>query len=104
MTSTLTLNNSPNQTFKTTIPGDTRNLNLTLKLSYNTVAEYWVMGVYDNAVNPIVLNVPLFVGQDLFAQYQYLDIGSVYLVNMGDLSLKPDDASIGNFALQWELI
>jgi len=104
MISVLALNNSPNQTFKVNVPGDVRNLNLYLTLSYNTIAGYWIMGIYDNSKNPIVLNIPLLVGQNLLAQYQYLDIGSVYLINTGDAALIPDDVNIGKFELVWKLV
>ena len=104
MTSTLALDNRPNQIVKVVVPGVARSLILFLKLSYNTIAGYWIMGVYDKAKNALVLNIPLLVGQDLFAQFKYLYIGSVYLVNTGDPALQPDDTNIGNFVLQWELI
>jgi hypothetical protein len=71
------------------------------------MAAYWMMGLYDaNTNQPIVLGVPLLCGHDLFEQLQYLNIGSVYVINIGDPTIEvPDDKTIGgNFILVWMLM
>lgn len=105
MVTEIALSNSPNQTFSVTIPGGSRNLSLIIRLSYNTPAGYWVMGIYDSSDSPIVLNIPLLCGHDLLEQYQYLNIGSAYVVNVGDTTIEnPDNTTIStNFKLLWEL-
>jgi hypothetical protein len=105
MVSTLALTNKPNQTFKTTIPGDTRNLSFILTQSYNAQAGYWVLGIYDVSKNPIVLNIPMLCGYDLLGQYQYMNIGSIVIINTGDQAqLNPDNINISNFVLAWKLV
>jgi len=104
MYSYLSLTNSPNQTFKVTVPGDTRRLNFILRQSYNAKAGYWTLGIYDTFSNAVVSTIPLIVGVNLLGQYQYLDIGSIYLINTGDASLAPDVDNISNFVLSWKLV
>jgi hypothetical protein len=104
MVSKFALTNTPNQTINVSVPGDTRNLSLVLKLSYNKHAGYWILGIYDNSNNAIVVNIPIVINVNLLGQYQYLDIGSLALINTGDPSLNPDDANISNFVLVWKLV
>jgi len=106
MISQISLSNSPNQTFKLSIPGDTQNLNFIITMSYNSEARYWIMGIYDSVNNtPIVLNIPMLCGYDLLDQLQYLRIGSIYILNIGDPTVEvPDDTNIStNFNLIWVL-
>lgn len=98
------LTNSPNQTLKITVPGDTNTLSLVVTLSYNAMAGYWVMGIYDVATrDPIIVGIPFLPGHDLMGQYQYLNIGSIYVYNIGDSTISiPNDTNIaGNFVLVW---
>lgn len=107
MVSQIKLTGSPNQTMKVTVPGDNRNLSLTLTFQYNTIAKYWIMGVYDTpSGQPIVVGIPLLCGHDLLGQYQYLRIGSAYIVNIGDPTIEtPNETNIAdNFILVWTLI
>ncbi len=105
MKSAINLTANPNQTFKTTIPGDIRNLSFILTQSYNAQAGYWVLGIYDVSKNPIILNVPMLCGYDLLGQFQYMNIGSIYIVNVGDhTQLNPNDMNITNFVLVWKLV
>lgn len=86
-----------------TISGTKRNVTFILTQSYNAQAGYWVLGIYDQTDSPIVLNLPLFCGQDLLGQYGYLNIGHLCLVNIGDQSIEyPNADNIdGNFELAW---
>jgi hypothetical protein len=105
MVSNIKLTNKPNQTFKTTIPGDTRNLSFKLFISYNRQAGYWVLSIYDTTNNPIIANIPMLAGYDLLGQYQYLNIGSIYILNVGDQTQSdPNETNIANFVLAWKLV
>jgi hypothetical protein len=106
MQSIIKLSNSPNQTFTVTIPGDSKNLNLKLTQNYNLIAGYWVLGIYDSDTDdPYIVGLPLLWDGDLLAQYTYMELGSLYVVNKGDLTINvPNDTNIAdNFVLVWEL-
>lgn len=103
MTTYFLLTSEPNQTYTITISGSRRNITFILTQSYNAQAGYWVLGIYDNTNSPIILNIPLLCGYDLLGQYRYLNIGSLFLVNIGDQSIEyPNADNIdGNFELAW---
>lgn len=105
MVSEIALNNNPNQTYSLTVPGDHQNIAFILTQAWNAEAGYWTIGLYDQTMRPIVLGIPLLCGHDLLEQYQYLNIGSLYVVNIGDPTIEtPDDTNIGqNFKLLWVL-
>lgn len=102
------LTSDPNQTLTVTIPVDGNNLKLKLNISFNDVANYWEMTIYDPKTNVIILdNVPLLCGgfpaADLFEQYRYLGLGSAAIINVGNSSLdSPDATTLGSyFQLIW---
>lgn len=99
------LSSKPNQTWTVTISGEKRNITFIITQSFNEQAGYWVLGIYDRANNPLVLNIPLLCGHDLLEQFQYLGIGSLCVANIGDASLEnPDSSNIDdNFELVWGL-
>lgn len=105
MDTEIPLTSKPNQAYTVTISGSKRNIAFILTQSYNAQAGYWVLGIYDNTNSPIVLDIPLFCGYDLLGQFGYLDIGHLYLINIGDQTIEyPDDKNIdGNFELMWVL-
>lgn len=105
MINEIPLTNQPNQTFSATIAGEKRNLLLIITQFYNEQAGYWVLGIYDQSGTPIVLSIPLLCGHDLLEQYQYLNIGSLIVVNIGDQTIEnPSDTNIeNNFELVWVL-
>jgi len=97
----------PNQKLSITVPVSGKNVKLNLKLSYNTQAGYWWITISDANNNILIDSLPLLVGQppanNLLEQYQYLGIGSMYLVNNGNSALdSPDKESLGtDFLLLW---
>lgn len=95
---------SPNQKFTCKIPIDNKSITFNFFLRYNTEAGYWIMDIYDNKQNPIVVSVPLICGLNLLEQFSYLKIGSAYIVKVDNTLLtdKPDDTNLGtNFILVW---
>lgn len=105
MVTEITLSSKPNQTYSVSVSGTNRNVTFNITQSYNEIAGYWMIGIYDQANNPIVLNIPLLPGYDLLGQYGYLNIGELYLINYGDQTIEvPNDTNIeNNFKLLWVL-
>lgn len=103
MYSYIKLTADPNQSYTLVIPGDKNKLTLKIQQSYNRMAEYWTMDIYDSSSNALIMGIPMLPGYDLLAQYQYMGIGSAMVVNTGDPSVStPDSTSIAdNFVLSW---
>ncbi|RGX53194.1 hypothetical protein DWV16_17235 [Anaerotruncus sp. AF02-27] len=101
------LTTDPNQTFAITLPVDDKNISLIFELRYNTVAEYWVLDIYDNERNPILATVPLVTGDypsaNLLEQFEAFEIGSAFIVPSGQtVTGRPDDTNLGSdFVLVW---
>ena len=100
------LNNSLTQEFAAQLTVNSQPLILNLSLAYSVMAGYWHMAVADVNGNVLVASVPLITGQypgaNLLAQYQYLQIGSAYLLNTGSASADyPGPGNLGQFSLLW---
>lgn len=97
---------NPGQTFSVQLTVDGQPLTLNLSLTYWEMAGYWNMGIADVNNNPLVTSVPLITGWypagNLLAQYQYLEIGSAYLLNTGNATTDyPNAQNLGLWALLW---
>jgi hypothetical protein len=79
------LDNSPNQNFQVTVNVDGNLITLAIELRYNSMAGYWVMTISDTLGNIVLDSIPLITGvwpaANLLRQYQYLGIGSAYILN-----------------------
>ena len=102
------LTSSPDQTFKITIPVDGKNLKLKLRVKFNTVANYWVMSIYNATSNELILDsIPLLTGgypaADIFGQFRHLGLGSATIIDAGSSSMdSPDSTTLGtDFLLCW---
>lgn len=103
------LNSSPNQTFLVSLTVNGAALKLNLSISFNEVAQYWVMQIADVNNNILISEIPLVTGSwpaaNLLSQFQYLMIGSCYLLNVsnGGTSLDyPNGDDLGtDFILLW---
>lgn len=89
-----------NQTFTCTLPVDSGNVTLTFSFTWNTPGGYWFMSVTDNTNTLLLDAVPVLTGQypaaNLLRQYQYLGIGSAYLVPVSStLPDNPDFNTLG---------
>jgi hypothetical protein len=108
MSQILSLNNSPNQSLRAALSVNGQSLTLNLGLRYNTQAGFWVMDIADQTGNPLVSSVPLLTGAwpaaNILAPYDYLGIGSAYVINQsGAASDWPDDTNLGSgFVLLWD--
>lgn len=101
------LTNDPNQIFSVRLPVDDRNITLILRLRYNTVARYWVLGISDENDNALIAGLPLMANQypcaNLLRPWRYLRIGSLYLLASGkDATGVPTDTDLATeYTLIW---
>lgn len=98
----------PDQQFNCTIPIDGKNVTLSLRLRYNTAANYWVMTIADPRTGVVILDsIPILTGKypaaDILGQYKYLGLGSACVIKAGDSSVDyPDSTNLGtDFLLVW---
>ena len=102
----LPLNVAPNQTFSAQLTVNGAPLTLNFSLSYSEMAGYWQLAISDVSGNVLVNSVPLVTGwypaANLLAQYQYLKIGSAYLLNTGNAGVDyPGPTDLSLFSLLW---
>jgi hypothetical protein len=97
---------APNQTFSAQLTVNGYPLTLNFNLSFSNMAGYWQLAVSDVNGNLLIASVPLVTGlypaANMLAQYQYMNIGSAYLLNTGNAPTDypgPDDLS--QFSLLW---
>ncbi len=100
--------NSPNQAMLVSLNINDTIVKLNLTFSFNEMAQYWVMSVADVNNNPLIASVPLITGNwpaaNILGQYQYLGIGSAYVINVstGNVADYPGINDLGiNFVLLW---
>ena len=100
------VNNTPNsiQTFKLTLDGGKRNINIKLKLRYNDLLSDWTAAIFNNSTGELLIdNMPLVCGVDLLGQYQYLGLGHAFIMPTTETTLMmPDNKTLGStFILCW---
>jgi hypothetical protein len=103
------LTNDYNQQFDCTLSIDGNNKVLTFFINYNETAGYWMMKISDpNNNGEVLLNsIPLLTGYgdvaNILNQYEYLAIGSAYLLNIsGSDQDYPDNLTLGtDWILVW---
>lgn len=101
------LTNSPNQSLQVSLAINGGTLTLNLTFSYNEIAQFWAMGVFDSNYNPLVSAVPLLTGQwpgaNVLAPYEHLKIGAAYVIAQnGAQSPWPTSSDLGSqFYLLW---
>lgn len=102
------LTNSPNQTFKCTIPVNGNNIPFKFDLWYNYSAKYWLISATNTLTSELYFsNLPLLTSKGKFAdilnQLEYKGIGVCIMVPMEDgLPSAADDKTIGKqFLMVW---
>lgn len=100
------LTNNPNQQFQVSLSINGGVTRLTLSINYNEMAGYWTLGVTDVNGNSLLSSVPMITGvwpaANILEQYQYLQIGSAFIINLGNPNDYPNADSLGNtFLLLW---
>lgn len=100
--------NQPNQSFQVAIPLTGRNVVLDFYVYWNRVAEYWQIDIADSLEGQeLITGLPLLATktpvQNLLAPWNYLGIGSAYVVPMTSSNI--DAPGLGdwdtNFVLIW---
>lgn len=102
------LTNSPNQTFKVTIPVNGENMQFKFKLWYNYQAGYWLFTAINLKTNSeIFSNLPLLTSKGKFAniisQLDYMGIGICVMVPVADpRGSMANDLDIGKgYVMVW---
>lgn len=68
-----------------------------LTLTWNTVAQTWMLDIADSTSVPIVRGIPLVTGADLLAQYAYLELGgSLYVKTDSNADAIPTYTNLGS--------
>ena len=100
------LNNSPNAARQVTVSINGGASTFFFILRYNEIANYWV-GTFYNVQNPAILlvdSLPLVTGTNLLGQLQYLNAGSLYILNASNVPSPdyPNSLDLGSdFILAW---
>ncbi len=102
------VDNSPNRTFRITIPIDGENKTFKLKLVYNSIGKYWMLTIMDISGKEIVANLNLtttfgFTEGNILKFVDYLRVGSLNVVDFSANTFSmPNDKQLGNdYKLMW---
>lgn len=104
----LPVTSDPNQTFNTTLQINEENIVLNFAIRWNQMGHYWMMTIKDDDDNILIDSLPIVNGEDwaanLLSQFDYLEIGSLWLINISGSTLdRPDDKTLGtDFLLVWD--
>lgn len=109
MLSVLPVNSSPNQTFEVSLPIDSQNRRFKFFFSWNPVGQYWQFDLYDieGEEKQLLSNMPVcpidYPYNNTILRYEYKEIGSLYVVNVGDTS-NLQRPGINNLGTDWVLV
>lgn len=82
-----------NQQFDIDLAGTTYKM----RLYYNTAMDCWVFDLMDGDGNPITQHQPLVSGSNILDQYDYLDLGGIFVVyTEGDQYAIPTKDNLGD--------
>lgn len=72
-------------------------------LQYNELAGYWIAAISDDKGNVLISGQPVLPAQNILEQYEYLQIGSAYILPSQTVSEQwPSRYSLGsNWYLAW---
>ncbi len=101
------ISSGTNQTVTCTLPVDSGNVTLTFNLTWNSIGGYWFMSITGANNNLLLDAVPVITGAypaaNLLRQYQYLGIGSAYVVPTANTGL-PDNPSFSDLGTDFVLV
>lgn len=103
------INSQPRRTFYTTIPVDGVNRYFKIQCNYNAVAEYWELTISDGSSEKVLAaNIPILRGvypsANLLEMYSFLEIGSAYVIPIGDGVQKTDEPKADNLGVEYLLV
>jgi len=108
MAQIIPLTNDANQTLTVALNVNGGVLRLNLFVTYSEMAQYWIMSIYDSRGNILISSIPMVTGSwpaaNILSQFGYLNIGSAYIINLGQVSDDyPNSSELGNaFSLLWD--
>lgn len=109
--SVLPVTSDPNQTFEVSLPVDSTNKRLKFFFSWNPIGQYWQFDLFDQNRNgaQLLSNIPVFPidfpYNNTILRYEYKEIGSLYLVNVGDSTSESNDRpNINNLGTDWVMV
>ena len=108
MAQIIPLTNAPQQTLNVSLNVDGSVLRLGLEIYYSEMAQYWLMDIYNSSGDLLLSSIPLITGSwpaaNLLCQQGYLNIGSCYVINLGQVPEDyPNANELGNgFLLLWD--
>jgi hypothetical protein len=96
----LPVTNLNNQSFQITLSINNQNITLAIALTYNYMAGNWEMTLTNPTSNTLILDsIPLFPGiypaANILGQYQYLEIGQWYVLNVTGTTTPLNDQNLG---------
>jgi hypothetical protein len=103
-TTLIPLDTSPGQTWQVSVPINGGVSQFQVTLQYNEVVQVWEGTFYDGNGNLLIDSLPLVTGTNLFQQFGYLNMGSLYIVNASGIASPdyPNDFDLGSdFQLLW---
>jgi hypothetical protein len=91
----LMIDNTPNQIISAAVEVDGEQINLQIFIRYNSMAGYWVADISNSDTSELLIaSMPLLANANLLSQYNYLQIGSCAIINIG--SGSPDSIDENN--------
>lgn len=97
------VDNTPNNTFRCTVPVDGSSIKFKFFFRFNSEAGYWFMDLSKSDGTNIISSIPLVCGCNLLEQYTYMKIGSAYLVKT-DKTFRDDIPNQYTLGTKFKLI
>lgn len=103
------LDNNPFQNWNVTLPFRDGNKKFKVKLTYNTIGEFWYMTIFDFFTDAVLIDgIPLFDSDfptaDLFKPYSYRNTGKLFLVKLNDDYVLEDRANEENLGTDYQMV
>lgn len=70
-----------------------------LQLIYRT--EQWYLDIFDTAENPLIVGLPMLVGDNLLVQHQHIIKGALYVLNTNEDESQAFSDLGTNIKLYW---
>lgn len=102
MYSIVPIQNIPNNRFSSKIPVDGQNLTLIFYVTYNELAKYWLIDISNADGTMLLSGLPVVPAQNILEQYQYMQIGSAYILPRS--KVKEQWPSADTLSTDWYLI
>jgi hypothetical protein len=99
------LDSNPGQTWTATGSINGGLVTIGAALNFNEIAGYWVISIYDSSGNLLLDSLPLVTGLNILAQFRYLGIGSMFVLNASGVTTPnyPNSTDLGSdFVLLWQ--